>query len=102
MNCSKVVLVAARIWAESIGCVIQRFQRSNLRPFGLGAVLLLGMCSPLAVRGQEAAPLTPRITGLKIENGNVIVRWEDGYATSQVQCQTNLSSPWVNVGAPTS
>src|ERR1041384_2437681 len=97
MKCSKVISVVATVAAESTGRVGQ-----NLRALGFGASLLLAACSTFCVRGQEAAPASARITNLKIENGNVVVQWEGGNGTSQVQCRTSWSGEWQDVGSPTS
>ena len=53
--------------------------------------------------GAQAALGVPsfQITGLSIQNGNVVLSWQGGGATNQVQSATSLAGPWQDLGLPT-
>src|SRR5262245_28163744 len=44
---------------------------------------------------------TFQITDLKLQNGNVVLSWQGGGTTNQVQYATSLSGPWQDLGLPT-
>jgi hypothetical protein len=53
-------------------------------------------CAPV-----KAFPTTCKITSLEVQNANVIVRWQGGGTTNQLQRKSSLSGSWENVGLPT-
>src|SRR2546430_2321012 len=66
------------------------------------ACLLFAFYFPLLASAQAPATLAGfTITGLKVKNGNVIVNWQGGGATNQLQRAANATGPWQNLGLPT-
>jgi hypothetical protein len=53
---------------------------------------------------QAQDVVTPNfmINSLKIQNGNVIVTWQGGGTSNQLQRATSAAGPWQNLGSPTS
>jgi hypothetical protein len=51
--------------------------------------------------GTSLLASVPSITNLQIQNGTVVVSWQGGGTTNQVQSATSPSGPWQDVDLPT-
>lgn len=53
----------------------------------------------LTCAADPVAP--PLISGATVTNGQLLLAWQDGRPTYQVQSAVELGQPWTNVGSPT-
>src|SRR5260370_10027027 len=72
------------------------------QPVMAAALMLFAVCLPWVSPAQSPENATPfKISGLMVQNGSVIVSWQGGGATNQLQRATSINGPWQNFGLPT-
>ena len=64
------------------------------------ALLILGFARHGLAGTVSTAPL--QITGARLAGGNLLLSWEGGRPTYQLQTRASLDAPWQNLGQPTS